>query len=80
MLEFTPVPLLDDAPSDVPRDDTSNRFLQLYFVDDDIHRVWADRFAMLGTNFTAAGLGELLFVSPFRPTVPGTDRFTDELR
>ena len=57
MLEFTPVPLLDDAPSDVPRDDTSNRFLQLYFVDDDIHRVWADRFAMLGTNFTAAGLG-----------------------
>ena len=67
------------APSDVPRDEAADRFLRLYFVDDDLPAVWDERFAPLGDDFAAAGLGELVFVSPFRSTIPGTDTYTDQL-
>ena len=68
--ELTPIPMHAGAPSDVPRDEAENRFCQLWFVDDDLPGAWADRWA---------GLGQLLFVSPFRATVPGTDTYTDQL-
>ncbi len=77
--DLTPIPMHAGAPSDVPRDDAADRFLRLYFVDDDLHEVWEERFAHLGEEFATAGLGELVFVSPFRATVPGTDTYTDEL-
>ena len=77
--EFTPVPLQGDAPSDVPRMDASNRFTQLWFVDEELHDVWSERFASLGDDFAAAGLGELLWVAPFRKTIAGTDTYTDQL-
>ena len=77
--ELLPVPMHADAPSDVPRDETGNRFTQLWFVDREITEVWDEHFAGLGDAFEAAGLGRLVFVSPYRATVPGTDRFTDEL-
>jgi len=79
MAEFTPVPLLGDAPKDVPRDDAANRFTQLYFVDDDLPAIWAERFAGLGAEMEAAGIARARFVSPFRATVPGTDTYTDQL-
>ncbi|MCU1351544.1 MAG: hypothetical protein JWM05_753 [Acidimicrobiales bacterium] len=77
--ELTAIPMAAGAPSDVPRDEAADRFSQLWFVDDEIHDVWDERFAKLGDEFAAAGLGELVFVSPFRATVPGTDAFTDSL-
>jgi len=77
--ELTPIAMHAGAPSDVPRDDATNRFLQLWFVDDGIHDVWTEQFASLGTDLESAGLGSLLFVSPFRATVPGTDTYTDQL-
>jgi hypothetical protein len=76
---FDPIAMHAGAPSDVPRDDATDRFLHLWFVDDDLPAVWEERFAGLGADFEAAGLGSLIFVSPFRATVPGTDRFTDQL-
>lgn len=76
---FTPVPLLGDAPPDVPRDDAPDRFLHLAFLDDDPLEVWDERFAAVGPAFAAAGLGSILFQSPFLPTVPGTDTYTDRL-
>jgi len=79
MAELTPIPMRAGAPSDVPRDDASDRFLRLYFVDDDLPAAWEERFAGLGGEFEAAGLGRLVFVSPFRATVPGTDTYTDRL-
>jgi hypothetical protein len=79
MAELTPIPMHAGAPSDVPRNEAENQFLQLYFVDDDLPAVWEDRFAGLGDDFAAAGLGSLLFVSPFRATVPGTDTYADQL-
>ena len=79
MAEFTPVPLQGDAPKDVPRDSAANRFTQLYFVDDDLPAVWNERFASLGADLERDGIGRAVFVSPFRATVPGTDRYTDQL-
>ena len=76
---FTPVPLYDDAPSDVPRDTAVDRFLHLYFVDDDVLDVWDDRFAPIGKDLETSGLGRVLFASPFLPTVPGTDTYADQL-
>jgi hypothetical protein len=76
---FDPIAMHAGAPSDVPRDEATDRFLHLWFVDDDLPTVWDERFAGLGTAFEASGLGRLVFVSPFRATIPGTDTFTDEL-
>jgi hypothetical protein len=77
--ELTPVPLLSDAPSDVPRDAANNRFLHLMFLDDDALAVWDERFAGLDDRFATSGLGRILFASPFLATVPGTDAYTDQL-
>jgi hypothetical protein len=79
MAEFTPIPMRAGAPSDVPPDEAEDRFLRLYFVDDDLPAVWSDTFAGLGDEFAGSGLGSLVFVSPFRGTVPGTDTWTDQL-
>jgi hypothetical protein len=79
LVAFTPIPLLADAPSDVPRDEARDRYVHLYFLEEDAAAVWDDRFAGLGDEFDAAGLGQVVFASPFRATVPGTDTYTDEL-
>ncbi len=71
MTAFTPVPLFQDAPSDVPRNEETDRFLQLYFLDEDPLEVFDDRFGGLGKEFDASGLGRILFVSPFLATVAG---------
>jgi hypothetical protein len=76
---FDPIAMHAGAPSDVPRDEATDRFLHLWFVDDDLPAVWEERFAGLGAAFEESGLGSLVFVSPFRATVPGTDTFTDQL-
>lgn len=77
--QLTPLPLPDTAPPDVRANSGENRFCQLWFVDDDLPTVWGERFAPLGEEFAAAGLGDLLAVSPFRATIPGTDTYTDRL-
>jgi hypothetical protein len=77
--ELTALPLPSDAAKGVRADSAENRFCQLWFVDDELSEVWAERFAPLGERFEAAGLGRLVLVAPFRATVPGTDTYTDEL-
>jgi hypothetical protein len=79
LVAFTPVPLFGDAPSDVPRDTAVDRFLHLYFLEHDPVAAWDDRFARLPADFDGSGLGRILFTSPFLPTIPGTDRYADEL-
>ena len=53
--------------------------LILVWVDEDPLEVWDDRFAKLGDAFADAGLGAIVFASPFLTTVPGTDTYTDQL-
>lgn len=76
---FSPIPLLVDAPSDVPRQEgVERRFMLLCFTDDDPAEEW-DRFAAVGKQLDASGLATLLWAAPFIPTIPGTDTYTDQL-
>jgi hypothetical protein len=77
-LAFSPLPMLADSPADVPRPDR-DRFIHLYFLDGDPSDDWERGFAKQGDALRSAGLGEVLWATPFIPTLPGTDEYTDEL-
>ena len=74
-LAFTPVPIPDDAPADVPRvPDDAHRFLMLYFLDSDPIDAWED----IASHAKALD-ADVVWASPFIPTIPGTDTYTDQL-
>jgi hypothetical protein len=80
VLGFSPLPLLADAPGDVPRDDAAGqRVMMLWFLDEAPAASWKKVFAGLGDALAATGLGRVLWASPFIGTVPGTDTYTDQL-
>ncbi len=80
VLGFSPLPLLADAPGDVPRGETlDERVVLMCFIDDDPSASFEDVFAPLGAAAEAAGVGRVLWASPFIGTVPGTDTYTDQL-
>jgi len=79
-LGFAPLPLPDDAPVNTPRLDVpADRVLLLYFLDADPRESWAELFAPASERLAAQGLGRVVYAAPFIPTVPGTDRYADEL-
>jgi hypothetical protein len=76
---FNAMPLLDDAPPDVPRDPaTDRRFMQLWFVEDAPESGWS-AIESVAADFDGSGLGSVVFASPFKTTIPGTDTYTDQL-
>jgi hypothetical protein len=76
----TPLPLLDDAPADVPRiANADRRFLQLHFLDHDPAEGWADGYGRWGAQLEASGIATHIWTAPFIQTVFGTDTYTDEL-
>jgi hypothetical protein len=80
-LAFAPMPLPEDKMAyveDVPG--LERRLTLLWFTEVDPREIWAERFAGGGAAVAAAGLGRVELVAPFIPTVPGTDRYVDELR
>jgi len=80
VLAFSPLPLLADAPGDVPRsDEVDTRVLLLFFLDEEPAGSWDAVFAGQEEALAGAGLGSLLWASPFIGTVPGTDTYTDQL-
>ncbi|MEX2459331.1 MAG: hypothetical protein WD770_10150, partial [Actinomycetota bacterium] len=80
-LGFTPVPIPDDAPADVPRIAADERrVLVLLFLEADPREEWASRWATQAEVVSGGGLGSVVWASPFIPTLPGTDTFTDQLR
>ena len=79
-LSFQPVPLPDDAPAYVPRPaGLERRSLHLYFLEEDPSVAWSEGFVDHGEVVRKAGLGRVTYAAPFIPTLPGTDRYTDEL-
>jgi hypothetical protein len=77
---FTPLPLPEGAPGDTPVEAGSKRrVLALCFLEADPRDIWARHFKRLAEEVTDAGRGRLLYAAPFLPTVPGTDRYSDEL-
>ncbi len=75
----TPLPLRDDRPGDVPDTQAAGRVLIVGFVEGDPLEAWDDRCTGLGDEFANAGLGSIVFASPFLATVPGTDTYVDQL-
>jgi hypothetical protein len=74
-----PLPLLIDAPGDVPRTEADDRRqLTLWFLDAPPAQCWetvqAHRAALEGS-----GKGEVVAALPFISTIPGTDTYTDQL-
>ena len=78
---FAPTPLPLDRMTYVKQvEGVGTRLTLLWFLQDDPRDHWREHFADLDTAVAASGLGEVQFVAPFVPTVPGTDRYVDELR
>jgi hypothetical protein len=78
---FAPTPLPLDRMTYVKQvERVGTRLTLLWFLQHDPRDVWRDHFASLDTEVGGSGLGKVEFVAPFVPTVPGTDRYVDELR
>ena len=76
---FTPMPLPTNRMSyvqDVPGGE--RRVTLLWFLESDPRACW-EQFTGLGEQ-VEAGRGRVELVAPFIPTVPGTERFVDQLR
>lgn len=77
MVMGEPQPLPEGA-SNVGKQEEKH-LVQAYFSIEDPRTVWAERYAKLGEEFAAAGLGRVSFASPFIPVVMGTDTYVDQL-
>jgi hypothetical protein len=80
VLSFQPVPLLDNAPADVPRaSGLSNSYLHLHFHNGGSPEGAIATLIDLWTPLEQSGAATLRFLSPFVPTIPGSDAYTGEL-
>jgi hypothetical protein len=79
-IALDPVPLPDDAPAYVPRPaGLERRTLHLYFLDQPPEACWNAQLRRHGEQLEASGLGRVTYAAPFIPTLPGSDRYADEL-
>jgi hypothetical protein len=79
-LLFTPRPRPAAWPADVADPaGVGDRLLLLAFLDCDPREWWTPWFAGLDAVIDGTGLANTSLVAPFVPTVPGTDRYLDEL-
>jgi hypothetical protein len=74
---FTSVPLLADAPPDVPLTPETERVTLLWFDVSDPLDHWAG-YETFARDLADAG-GRVVYAAPFVKTVPGTDTYTDKL-
>ena len=58
----------------------TGRFLLLWFLEEDPRTNWARSFAPEPDRVASSDLAVTTFMAPFIPTLPGTDRYVDELR
>jgi hypothetical protein len=75
---WAPVPQRG-APMDIPVVDEPDRLrMLLVFLDRHPLEAWQP-FEQVGRDLAASGLGEIVFASPWLPTIVGTDAYTAEL-
>ena len=75
---WSPIPQ-GEGPMPIPRVERTHLLdLQLYFLDEPAAKSWP-KFVELGEALAATGLGKVVYASPWLPTVPGTDKYTDQL-
>ncbi|HEX9713775.1 MAG TPA: hypothetical protein VGB52_14630 [Actinomycetota bacterium] len=78
-LSFSPIPIPGGTHDDIPKAGSGPRsLLYLWFCDANPADDW-DVFAGLGEHVADGGFARVTFCSPFIPTIPGTDTYTDEL-
>jgi hypothetical protein len=74
-----PLPLLVDAPGDVPRSEADDRRqLTLWFLDAHPGQVWQEVVVAHRQALEKQG-HSMVAALPFIPTIPGTDTYTDRL-
>jgi len=75
---WSPVPQRG-APMDIPAVGEPERLrMHLFFLDEEPLRWWS-AFERIGREVTLAKLGEVVFASPWLPTIVGTDTYANEL-
>jgi hypothetical protein len=82
-----PQPLPRAVPDSVSPDYVScvdeqvlaKRYLLLSFLEEDPQLCWPDKFANVGIDMQGSGYGKVVYAAPFIPTVPGTDKYLDQL-
>ncbi|MEU6079155.1 hypothetical protein [Streptomyces sp. NPDC047108] len=78
---FRPTPLPLDRMSYVKQvEGVGTRLTLLWFLERDPRECFAEWCTGLDADVADSGLGRVELVAPFLPTVPGTDRYVDELR
>jgi hypothetical protein len=78
---FRPTPLPGDRMTYVKQvEGVDTRLTLLWFLEEDPRQHWESAFAGLDAAVVESGLGRVELVAPFIPTVPGTDRYVDQLR
>jgi hypothetical protein len=79
VVAWSPEPLLDTKPDFVPVDpNAGERVLHVHFVEGDPLAEW-HRWASLAADLEAAGVGRVVWASPFAQTHMGTDDYVDQL-
>ena len=79
-ISLDPFQLPKESPAYVaPAPGSDRRGLELYFLDRDPRDGWETLFGSYGEKHARAGMGEVAFAAGFIPTLPGTDRYVDEV-
>ena len=80
-LSLDALQLPKESPAYVaPVPGAERRGLELYFLDRDPRDGWKALFGGLANAHASAGVGEIAFAGGgFIPTLPGTDRYVDEI-
>lgn len=80
VLAVDPLPLLVDAPGDVPRTEADDRRqLTLWFLDRHPGEVWDSIVTEHSNALEKSGMAEVVAALGFIPTIPGTNTYTDQL-
>lgn len=77
---FSLLPMPSDAPGVPSETADEGHFLHLYFLDGDPAEAYGGLLPGLVSELEAEGLAEVELAAPFHATVPGTDRYVDEIR
>ncbi len=80
-LLFQPTPLpADKMPYVKDVEGVDDRLTLLWFTEGEPTKSWEKVFAKSGDTVAKSGLGRVELMAPFIPTLPGTDKYVDELR